>query len=617
MKKIWNRRFLIRAAALILGALALAVLLEWVMLRSMPPVFTDREVDIAADPTLIERGTVYTHASGRPALREEWYLPRFAAAFLLQLGVLMLLFPLGMGKRILKALQSADAAVRRLLTEERGAFVKGLLTFGITLLAVYFLSRAWVWDVYRRDHWIAKTVCFWAAVAAALLVTFRKTLGHKPEVFFLILTLIAGGQLAFFLPDATGVSLDDGYHFQHALNYSTLGHVRFTAADWELMQSDSPRNYEVDKWDAFHADQDAKNAEGAVFVTSPFHLSIKEYWMATSAVGLFLGRVLGLPYWVTWGLGRFFSLLAYALIGFFAIRRLRDGKMIAAVVLMMPSCVFLAANYSYDPGVIAGINLSCCYWVAQWQEREKILKAGDVAVMIAGMLIACYAKAIYFPLLLMFLFLPRSKFRSNRHRHAYTICILLSMVIVMLYILLPLGKSGGQGDVRAAGDVNTFGQIRFILTHPLEYAGYLWHFLRDYLDPNGFDTLTSSYGYQGGGSNTVLILIMLAIAALTDYREEGLQPDLSVRIFSEVLLFGSLALMVTSMYVWFSGVGSPDFDGMQPRYMIPYLYPALALLGSSRMRNHRHPALHNGLLLAGMTFTIFSATFFNCIEYYH
>ncbi|MBR2823852.1 MAG: DUF2142 domain-containing protein [Clostridia bacterium] len=617
MKKLLNRRSLIRAAVLVVAALALAAGLEWVMQRTLPPIFTDAEVDISSDPTLIQRGVTYTHPSGRSALVEEWHRTRFIATFLLQLGILILFFPLGVGKKMGAAVKKSLSGLKQTLTAEKPRNLKLLLCFVLTFLAVYFIGRAWVMDVYHRDHWIARAVCLWSAAGAACLTTFRRTLGKKPEVFFLILTLIAGGLMAFFLPAATGVSLDDGYHYQHAMNYSTLGRVRFTQAEWDAMQEDNQKNYEMDQWASFHAAEDAKYAQGAVYVTGGFHLSIKEYWLAASGLGLFLGRALGLPFWVTWGLGRFFGLLAYALIGYVALRRLKSGKMIAAMVLMMPGSVFLAANYSYDPGVIVGITLSCCYWAAQWQEPKKILKNGDVAIMMAGMLIACYAKAIYFPLFLLFLFLPKSKFRGLKHRRAYTAVVLLSMVIVMLYILLPLGKSGGQGDTRAEGDVNTFGQIRFILTHPLQYAEYLWHFLREYLGAGGLDAMVTSYGYQGGGRNGTLILLLMVTAALTDYREEGTQPAAGVRVFGEILLFGALVLMITSMYVWFTAVGSPEFRGMQPRYMIPYVYPALALVGSGRMRNRRNPALHNGVLFAGMTFAIVSGFLYNCVEYYH
>ena len=617
-KKANPRRFrAIRAAALVLAALILAAGLEWVMQRTLPPVFTDAEVDISSDPTLIERGTTYLHASGRPALKEEWHLPRLAAVFALQLALLALLFPLGGGRRVLTALRSGFQSLKRVIRDEKTRNLKLAGCFLCVFAAVYLISRVWIRDVYHRDNWMTGAVCVWAGLGAGCLAAFRRTLGKKPEVLFLVLTLIAGGLTSFLLPDATGVSLDDGYHFQHALNYSTLGHVRFTGAEWDAMQTENVKEYRLAEREAFLAAEDEKYAEGAVFVTSGFHLEIKEYWMGTCGLGLFLGRLFGLRFCDIWSLGRFTGLLAYALIGYFAVRRLKSGKMILALSLMTPSCVFLASNYSYDPGVIAGITLSCAYWIAQWQEPEEKLKLSDAAVMLLGMAFACYVKAIYFPIYLLFLFLPGGKFRDGKHRKTYTAAVLLAMALVMCHILIPMGRSGGQGDVRGDGNVNTFGQVQFILQNPLTYAETLWHFLQNYLDPNRMQALVNSFGYQGSGDNMTLILMILAVVTFTDANEEGLLPGAGIRVFGEALLFGALALMITSMYVWFTEVGAPEIDGMQQRYMIPFMYPAMALLGSGRIRNRMNPALYNGILFAGMTFTIFSTLLSTCVEYYH
>ena len=617
MIRLADKRTWIRAAALILAALALAAGLEWIMQRTLPPIFTDREVDISHAPTLIERRQAYLQASGREALREEWYLPRLAVTFALQLALLVLIFPLGLGRKAIARLKEAWRGLKKTLREEKRRNLCLALCFAGAFLAVYLIARNWIWYAFHRDNWMTNAVCVWSGIGAGCLVTFRRTLARKPEVLFLVLILIVGGMLCWFLPDATRVSLDDGYHFQHALNYSTLGRVRFTDADWEQMQAENERNYELDQWDAYLTKQDEQYANGARFVTSRFHLDPKEYWMSTNGLGLFLGRLFRLRYWDMWSLGRFTGLLAYALIGFFAIRRLRSGRMVLAMVLMMPSCVFLASNYSYDPGVTAGITLSCAYWIAQWQERDQPLKWKDAAVMIAGMLTACYAKAIYFPIFLLFLCLPKTKFSGRKQRNIYTAVMLLSMAVVMLYILLPLGKSGGQGDDRAEGYVNTFDQILFILRNPGTYAAYLQRFLMEYLDPNSMDFLTNSYGYQGCGRCMVMILMLLAVTTFTDANEENLLPGPGVRAFSLAVLFGSLVLMVTSMYVWFSAVGSPTFDGMQPRYMIPFMYPAMALLNSNRIRNRMNPALYHGILLAGMAFAVISGTVTQCVEYYH
>ena len=617
MKELLSRRNLIRIGALVLTALVLAAGLELLMQKTLPPVYLDQEVDFSVDPGLPERLGSVTDAAGRPVMKEERNLIRFLLAFVLLLAVLTVLFPLGTGKRMARAVRRTGDSLKRVFREEKKRNV--LLAFGflITAAAVFLISRAWIRTEFNRENWMVDLFSFWAGICAAVLVTFRRTVARKPEVIFLVLTLIFGGVVSWVLPAASGVCMDDGFHYQHAMNYSTLGRVRFTQADWDVMQKDNPRDYEIAHWDANRAELDEKNHSGAVFVTSGFHLSPKEYWMTTHGLGLFLGRLLKLSYWDIWSLGRFSGLAVYAVLGYFAIRRLKSGQMVAALAWMLPSAVSLAVNYSYDGGVIAGIWLSVTWWIAQWQEPEKKMTAPDAAVIILGVFIACYAKQIYFPVYLLFLFLPGSKFRDRRHRRRYTAAVLLAMVLVMANILLPLGSSGGQADTRAEGNVNTFGQILFILQHPAEYAGILWRFIQEYLDLGQMDGPLLNFGYQGNGNNAVLCMLILAVAAFTDQREENLQPFGRVRLFGQVLLFGTLALMATAMYAWFSEVGQQTIGGVQPRYLIPLIYPSLALMGSNRMRNHANPSIYNGILFAGMIYAGMTGIFFSCIEYYH
>ena len=617
MKKLFSQKNLIRAGALILAALVLAAGLEWLVRKTLAPVYLDQKVEFASGPapSLTDGSVVYEN--GRPVMKEERNLLRFLMAFVLQLSVLILLFPLGLGKRMSQALARSLRQAAETLRKEKKRNALLLGGFLLTSAAVFFVGRLWIRANFQRENWMVDLLCGCSGVCAGVLVTFRRTVAKKPEAIFLILVLIFGGVVSWVLPAASGVSMDDGFHYQHAMNYSMLGQARFTKADWDLMQKDNPRDYEIGHWEENREKLDEKNRGGAVYVTLGFHLSPKEYWMSTHGLGLFLGRLLRLRYRDIWCLGRFSGLAVYALLGYFAIRRLKSGKMVAALAWMIPSAVSLAVNYSYDGGVIAGIWLSVTYWIAQWQEPEKKLTNGDAAVMILGVFIACFAKQIYFPVYLLFLFLPRSKFRNRRHRRLFTAAVLAAMVLVMANILLPLGASGGQADTRAEGNVNTFGQILFILQHPAEYAGILWRFIEEYLDLGGMDGPLLNFGYQGNGNNVILCMLILAAAAFTDQREEGLQPRGSVRLLGQALLFGTLCLMATSMYAWFSEVGQSVIGGMQPRYLIPLIYPSLALMGSNRIRNHAEGSVYNGILFAGMTYVCMTGIFFSCIEYYH
>ena len=617
MAKIMNKRNLIRISILILTALILSAGLELLIQRTLPPIYPDQEMDLSADPTLIERGTIYMDASGNRVLKEEWDPVRFVVTFLLQFGILVMVFPIGIGRRFISWCRKTTASLKKALKNGKKRNLVLLLRAVLIGIAVFFLSRAWVLDVYHRQNWMADWMCALAGIASATLFAFPGTLGKKPENIFLIMILLYGGLLSFVLPDATGVSMDDGYHSQHALNYSTIGHVRFTRTDWEVMQENNTKNYLLEKWDEVHRAQDEKHRMGAYYVTSGFHLNPKEYWMATHGLGFFLGRMLHLSYWVTWSLGRFMGLLVYAVIGYCAIHRLKSGKMVLALAWMMPSAVSLAVNYSYDAGVIAGIWLSFAFWLAQWQEPDRRIKNTDVAVILLGIFLACFSKQIYFPIYLLFLFLPRSKFQSRHHRRFYTGLVIFAMCLVMANILLPLANSGGQADVRSDNDANTFGQIAYILQNPLIYARTLFRYLQEYLDLNQMSGPLLNYGYQGDSNDMVLCMLILAIAAFTDQREEGLQPTWHVRLTGQVVLFGTLVLMVTAMYAWFSEVGDSFFGGMQPRYLIPLIYPSLALMGSNHLRNRINSEVYNGLLFAGMTFIGFNGVLVTCIEYYH
>ena len=614
---LFTRQGLARAGALILAALLLAAGLELLIQRTLPPIYPDQEMDLSSDPTLIERGTILTDASGRRVLKEEWDPVRFIATFFLQLGILVLLFPCGLGRRFLRWIRRTGENLRKSWTENPKHNLLLLLRGVLAGVAVFFLCRVWVLDLYHRQNWMVDWLCALAGAAAAALLMFPQTLGRKPENLFLVLVLLYGGLLSFVLPDTTGVSMDDGFHAQHALNYSTLGHVRFTPAEWAVMQPDQSCDYELKEWDELHQAQEELYRRGAYFVTSRFHLSLKEYWMATHGLGFFLGRVLHLPFWVTWCLARFTGLPFYALLGYFAIRRLKNGKMVAALAWMIPTSVSLAVNFSYDAGVTAGIWLSFAYWLAQWQEPDCRLKNLDTAVILLGAFFACYAKQIYFPVYLLFLFLPRSKFRDRRHRRTYTLLVLLAMGLVMANILLPLGASGGEADNRSGTNANTFEQIAFILRNPLTYTRYLLRYLQNYLDLGRMSGVLLNYGYQGNSNNTELCMLILAIAAFTDFRGEGLHPVWTLRLAGQALLFGTVALMCTAMYAWFSAVGEEYFGGMQPRYLVPLVYPSLALLGSDRILNRISPAVYHGLLFAAMAFVGFNGVLVTCIEYYH
>lgn len=611
-QKIKKKRM--RILLLILAAAVLAVGLEMLESALLPHVYVNSEAEANGVPTWMDPAT------GRLALRESWSVLRLAATFLLQLGVLVIVFPLGLGKTMLRALSGCAEKVRCLWKPAnlKETLIHGLVFLGTGALA-FLLVRFLAEDTAGKSNWMIDVFSVTVAFAMAMMLTFRETLNRKPEVFFLVITLLIGGLWSFLLPDATTVSWDDGHHYQHALNYSTIGRVRFTEQDMIAMEAQNEKCYALgEERQAWLQAQDETNAGGAVYVTSDFHMQPKQFWSGMQGLGLFLGRLFHLNYWMTWSLGRFTGLLAYALIGYFAIRRLRSGKMILTTVLMIPEAVFLASNYSYDPGVTSLTALGLGYCFGIWQTPEKKVTLTDEIVMIGALALGCLAKAIYFPLLLLPCFLPQDRFTGKKQHRRFLLANSGAILLLLISFILPMVLGDGSGDTRGGSDVNAFGQIQYILSHPLVYTEVLLRFLGRYLNPAKAGGFLTNFAYMGNAAGKEICLMILAVTAFTDRNatDENLGRRRNLRIWMLFLLFGTLCLVATSMYVSYTGVGKQSISGCQPRYLLPLIFPAMMLLGSGRIRNTDHRTVYHGLMITVMGWVNFAAVLTQCVALY-
>ena len=609
----------VRWVILVVAALLMAVGLEALQLHLLPPIFTDMDVTIIKDPDLMETSRTYLHESGRTALVEQWDALRLFFTFLMQLILLAVLFPLGLMKYLLNGLKKGFSSLVSALS---ASWRRDLLLLGIfaaSAAAMFFLTRFLVVYLYHKaeSNWMIDLFSLLCGISLAMMATFRQTLSKKPEIFFLAFMIMIGGLMSFLMPASSVLAWDDGFHYQHALNFSTMGHVRYTQADMDAMDAANVKIYALgEERDAFLKARDEANAKGSVYVTVGFHMQPKEVWMAFYGLGLFLGRLFHLSYWLTWSLGRFTGLLAYSIIGYFAIRRLKSGKLILASVLMIPEAIFLACNYSYDPSVTCCLALLFAYFTAQWQEKG-IISEKDQLVMILSGFFGCLAKAIYFPIVLLPLLLPKSRFRDGKAWKRFIYGVLLAVFLLLVSFVLPFIFSDGTGDTRGGDGVNAFGQVAFILGNPLKYTEILLNFLREYLNVNYMTGALTFFAYMGSAPNGILCLILLAVAAFTDRGEADEKPGPGIRVIVLLFAAATIVLLTTALYVSYNPVGSEGIGGVQPRYLLPLMYPILAMLGSGNIRNSIPRGWYNGVCLGICGYMGFVSVLHTCIVYYN
>nr|AHF26149.1 putative membrane protein (DUF2142) [uncultured bacterium Contigcl_1774] len=506
----------------------------------------------------------------------------------------------------------------------------------LVFLALSFLAYAalrWVIsgaffgpvDIPRR------LFCVLAGLAAGLLLAFPKTLGEKPERLFVFFCLLSGWMLVFLFPNDPFVNWDMEYHFEQTHLYSYLGEERLTLPDTDIVYLEN--SHDSFNWDERIRSQETQDilyAEGASVVGYK-GLMLNSIYDIFPAAGMFLGRVFQLPWRWTLYLSKFFNLLTCALCGFFAIRRLKSGKMILACVLLIPTNIFLASVFSYDHGVTSFMALGMSYFFAEWQEPEKKLTRRNAFVILGCLTFACLTKAFYAPALLFTLFMPKGKWaeipaerREYLSRKTYALFTCLALLVCLLPYILPMFQGNVVTDMRGGSSAEPMDQVRYILEDPLRFFRLLFSFQSGYLNPANSSGLLTFFAYEGQGPGWQALCVILVLIALTDKKpcDRPLEKKFLTRIMGLFLLYISVCVICFCLYITYTQQkqGTDVILGVQPRYLLPFVFPVLMLFGSGlaakllKIDRDWKQRIYNGLAFLGPLVILFNVIYTVCIS---
>lgn len=437
------------------------------------------------------------------------------------------------------------------------------------------------------------------AAAVCLLWLLRELIGRKPEYGFLIVALCCGIFLCVALPPFSGLSYDDQIHFDYTWAVSWGKEVKMTDSaesltsfSWSYQDGDSimdPADTAADH-DRLIAVLDRPESneinENSRTYENQWRLMFTGY--VAEALGLWLGRVLGLPMSGQVILCRLVGMLAYVLLCFAAIHKLKRFKLTFAALALMPTPMFMASNFSYDPLCTGFCFLGAALAIDAMMERYTRLSWQRLLVIFVCFLLASTIKAVYAPMLLLVLLLPRSKFASKQQAVYVKLAAMVVMGLAVGGILLNI-----SGDINALQDsrgdgADSVAQVAFILSHPLTYLVYFFKAIFDNFEHYFLSTDRNLWGYIGGmgGTWSLLGLGLMLFTFFTD-NDPAMNQRLSWQQRVGVLLVGgvTVGLMFTSMYVGYSAVGSSSFGGVQGRYLQPILPLLFLTLSPNGIKN--------------------------------
>lgn len=457
-------------------------------------------------------------------------------------------------------------------------------------------------------------------VVMTIIVMWKESV-QKPEVVFVVLALIVGIYSIVVTPTRVGISWDDEIHYARTLEISNYLNGIMYEADVKNIEEYAENIYAAKGFD--RESNEMYDRELNVLYES------KEYrqhvftrnglWSVTylpGAIGIVLGRGLMLPYTAVFCMGRMFNLLVYVALFYLAIKKVEFGKILLAAIGLIPTLVFMASSYSYDAWVVGFIALGFSYFLTALYEEKK-LKYKEILVMAGAILIGCLPKAIYFPVLFPFLFMPRDKFKDSRQKKIYYASVIGTGLILVMSFMLPMLIGGaGTGDVRGGAGVNSTEQIKFILNNPLTYAKILLKFELGYTGIANAGPMLQKFAYVGIGYFSTIVSLVLFVLAFLDGEGER-KSYMHVRIACLIGNTAAIVLSATAMYISFTAVGLGTIEGVQGRYLLPTVYPALYAIGIGHVTHKIDKKVLTCIPLAIIALSfILNMAFFCGMKYY-
>lgn len=457
---------------------------------------------------------------------------------------------------------------------------------------------------------------------AVCLTVFRKTLKTQPEYLFLALMLCFGFLYSIYVPHTGLNSWDEDYHYTQALNASYVDSIVLNQQEENTISRCVPASYDLNGGiQEQHDDMDRRYGNNITEKKSLGDIgAIPEYF---NGAGLFIGRALGLRYYMIHFMGRITGLIAYAFAGFFAIRKLKSGKMIAAVCLMIPTEVFIASSFNYDSYLTGFTAVGLCYYLSLWQERNAKVTLKDAIIMIGSITFGCLPKLLYIPLLWILALIPKEKFMDRKH-HTWFVATLFAatVVSVALYLLPPLlhKTEVALSDTRGVGEINAGDQFRFILKNPFDFVRVVWNYLVNaYFNLSRVGETFTNLAYIGIMPNQFLYLALMIAVMFTDKNEHdrGMAHHPWVHAIPILVCFSLVIMIISSMYMVITPVGADYVEGAQFRYLIPLFLPACMHIGSGLVDNRMNRGWYNGLVFAVIAFVGFSCIYNGYICQYY
>ena len=299
-----------------------------------------------------------------------------------------------------------------------------ILSFFVFSLLLFVFAFFFHNNVRHLDEFITTAYWFFALIlilSLTVVAYIAQKKRYRIENVFLLMACAIGFVYLFLFPPQSPP--DELSHMKTAYTYSNmlLGHprnsVRYADVNKYYLFSHQPRlmDYIIFNASLF----ETVDTRAVVIETGDLagHTGPEPFYnYLFSALGIALGRLLGLGIVPAHMLGRLFNLSFFIAITFFAIKYMPFCKMLIFSIALLPMTMHVAASFSTD-AILNGLAFFLIAYILHLAYEKEKASFRDILLIVAVLtLIAPNKGGVYLPLAFLCLLIPREKLPTFRFK---------------------------------------------------------------------------------------------------------------------------------------------------------------------------------------------------------
>ncbi len=307
------------------------------------------------------------------------------------------------------------------------------------------------------------------------------------------------------------------------------------------------------------------------------------------AIGVGIGNLLGLPILFHIYLGKIFNYALFVTLVYLSIKYIPTKKFLVFFTSLLPICIQEGASLAPDSMTIATSVALVSFVVWSRSVAEPFTKKHYISLACLSIALSL-CKIVYLPLCFLIFLIPKERFASLKNKKLY--CTILTLVVICLNLFWL--KFSSRYLTAFYGQSNSTEQLQYVLSNPIRYVLILFTTLDVYI----WSYLEQMVGHSLGKFvvGTSYIMTLFALYYIVNLiKEKKLNEkdyfNLFEKIFTGVMILGTIGLTFTSLYLQWTAVGAYAVDGIQGRYFIPLLLPIATIFMTKGEDDKKHNLL--------------------------